>query len=901
MSEMKQYKYIDRNGTFQLKDPETTNYLYFPLANENGVMSCVTPNLGGDSKMGQHHFWLEPVSSENLHSTKCTRNFWVKIKGQQPWSATGVSARQQMLIFDDDKEETMIEAGIMWHRVTRSNSKLSIKSTITSFVPSNGDTVELTQLIISNQGSERITFSSTAAVPIYGRSADNIRDHRHVTSLLHRISTMEFGVIVNPTLSFDERGHKVNDVIYGFFGQSEDGNNIVGFYPTLGEYIGNGGSLENPEAVMTDKVEPLPSGYETSGYEALGGIRFGEVCLEPGEEKAFYLVLGYGKDASQLIYTAQKYLYREGFIKALEITKAYWKDKINIRFETASNEFDQWLYWVTFQPMLRRIYGCSFLPHHDYGKGGRGWRDLWQDCLALLVMNPTGVREMLLNNFAGIRMDGTNATIIGSEPGEFIADRNNITRVWMDHGVWPFITTCLYIEQTGDMELLLEDKEYFRDGQINRGEEMNPKWTREDGNLLMTQEGNVYKGSILEHILVQNLTSFYDVGEHNHIRLRGADWNDALDMAAERGESVAFTAAYASNLEEIAGLIKRLVNETGISKLYIAKEIRVLLNLRPKYYDNINEKRETLYEFCNLCKDHISGKKIEVDCYELYDNLIGKSEWIKKHIRESEWITTRGGYAWFNGYYDNNGRQVEQETSLGVRMMLTSQVFTIMSGIATKEQTEKIIEAADKYLYSEEIGGYRLNTNFHELKTDLGRMFGFAYGHKENGAVFSHMTVMYAYALYKRGFVREGFKAIDSIYRHLSNFEKSKVYPGITEYINEKGEGMYHYLTGSASWLLLTVLTQMYGVRGSAGNLFFDPKLLLEQFDEEGKATVSCVFANKKLKVIYHNVDKKQYGNYKISDICLNGETINNKKQISKSKISKLNSYDRHTIEIKLL
>ena len=117
---MKQYKYIDRNGTFQLKDPETTNYLYFPLANENGVMSCVTPNLGGDSKMGQHHFWLEPVSSENLHSTKCTRNFWVKIKGQQPWSATGVSARQQMLIFDDDKEETMIEAGIMWHRVTRS-------------------------------------------------------------------------------------------------------------------------------------------------------------------------------------------------------------------------------------------------------------------------------------------------------------------------------------------------------------------------------------------------------------------------------------------------------------------------------------------------------------------------------------------------------------------------------------------------------------------------------------------------------------------------------------------------------------------------------------------------------------------------------------------------------------
>ncbi len=55
--------------------------------------------------------------------------------------------------------------------------------------------------------------------------------------------------------------------------------------------------------------------------------------------------------------------------------------------------------------------------------------DLWQDCLALLLMNPDGVREMLLNNFQGVRIDGTNATIIGSKEGTFIADRNQITRV----------------------------------------------------------------------------------------------------------------------------------------------------------------------------------------------------------------------------------------------------------------------------------------------------------------------------------------------------------------------------------------------------------------------------------------------------------------------------------------
>lgn len=52
----------------------------------------------------------------------------------------------------------------------------------------------------------------------------------------------------------------------------------------------------------------------------------------------------------------------------------------------------------------------------------------------------------------------------------------------------------------------------------------------------------------------RNLCAFYDVGAHNEMRLHGADWNDALDMAWENGESVAFTSAYAGNLKEIAAL-----------------------------------------------------------------------------------------------------------------------------------------------------------------------------------------------------------------------------------------------------------------------------------------------------------------------------------------------------------
>ena len=70
------YQYIGEEGAFCVKNPEKTSYLYFPLANENGVKSCVTPDLGGDLKTGQNSFFMAPVSSENLHNDKSTRNFW---------------------------------------------------------------------------------------------------------------------------------------------------------------------------------------------------------------------------------------------------------------------------------------------------------------------------------------------------------------------------------------------------------------------------------------------------------------------------------------------------------------------------------------------------------------------------------------------------------------------------------------------------------------------------------------------------------------------------------------------------------------------------------------------------------------------------------------------------------
>ena len=900
---MRKYSYISEKGAFSLENPELTSYLYFPIANESGVMSSVTPTLSGDSKMGQNTFLLAPVSSEDLHNNKSSRNFWCNFESGGYWSATGKSSWQEALVFTEEKELTFLEAGFMWHKVTRESKKYGIRSEILSFVPHTEDTVELMIVNLKNSGKDEITFLPTAAIPLYGRSADNIRDHRNVTSLLHRTETTEYGVILNPTLTFDERGHQKNTVLYGVFGSAEEGEIPSGFYPTVEEFIGEGGSLENPRVIMDKNIKPVGAGHKVDGYETLGGIRFKKTTLKPGEEKTYIIIMAYGSSKENIEETAKKYTSKNACLKAYEDTKEYWEDKVNVSYHSGSKDFDAWMQWVNFQPMLRRIYGCSFLPHHDYGRGGRGWRDLWQDCLALLIMNPSGVKDMLISNFGGVRIDGTNATIIGSNQGEFIADRNNITRVWMDHGVWPFLTTRLYIMQSGDIDILLKKNYYFKDPQAVRGEGKDTKWEQSQGNHVRTDSGHEYQGSILEHIVIQHLTQFYDVGEHNHMRLRGADWNDALDMAKERGESVAFTSIYGSNMRQLAELLL-ILDKRGIKEVELFEELEVLLADDIELFDDIARKQSLLRQYCDTCRHKISGKTFTVSCERLAENLIGKADWIKNHIQSTEWITNEEGHSWYNGYYDNHGRRVEGDSDTGVRMMLTGQVFAIMSETATKEQVESIVEAADTYLYDESVGGYRLNTNFKEVKADLGRMFGFAYGHKENGAVFSHMAVMYANALYQRGFVKEGFKVIDSLYGHCSNFEKSRIYPGIPEYIGDNGRGLYHYLTGSASWLLLTVLIEMFGVKGDMGDLKLEPKLMLEQFDKDYEASAALIFAERKLNIRYSNKDGKEYGSYKVGSISIDGEAYDLQASggvILRKDIETLNKDKEHIINVELI
>jgi cellobiose phosphorylase len=115
---------------------------------------------------------------------------------------------------------------------------------------------------------------------------------------------------------------------------------------------------------------------------------------------------------------------------------------------------------------------------------------------------------------------------------------------------------------------------------------------------------------------------------------------------------------------------------------------------------------------------------------------------------------------------------------------------------------------------------------------------------------------------------------------------------------------MYSYLTGSASWFILTYLTQVFGVKGEYGDLVIEPGITAEQFKGKNIIGVTSNFADKLIEVKFINQAEKNPGGYLINKVVFNGkiiaENLKTKRfHLSRSKFLAL-SAENNTIEITL-
>jgi cellobiose phosphorylase len=799
---------------------------YFPLFNFKGLRSTMSPFWGGDLKLSHHHYATEPTTALDLYHLSMSRNIIFDVDGEH-YFANGQTHLQQ-------EDKVTVEADFLSHKIIRSNDKNRIE--ILSYIPLS-DTVELHHIIFTNTSSKTIQLKMTTAIPLYSRSADNIRDHRHVTSLLNQTEVVFSGILNQPTLSFDERGHKKNNHIYSVFAQGEN-LSIKGYIPIMDDFMAGGNTLFPRGLSQLSEV-----GCVIQGYEAIGAIQFNPIELKPNQSIDFYVSIGIHEDRD-LTLQSLKHLNKDQFNHGLEEVHAFFDQYLKgLSFEIGDTKMSEALSWVVLQPMLRRYFGNSYLPHHDYGRGGKGWRDLWQDLLALIMMNDSSVTDMLYNNFFGVRIDGSNATIIGDKPGEFKADRNMITRVWSDHGAWPLLTVKMYLDETGDLDFLLRKQGYFQDQFTHYTKKTRPF----DTPYVKGSTNAMYQGTILEHLLLQNLVGHHNIGAHGFVKLEDADWNDGLDMAHEKGETIAFTHMFANNLRMLADIIEEL----DVDQIELFKEIDELFN----QHVNLSHFFDQVLSFSGQTHNYSKRYLIE-HLRKLADHRID-------HLTKHAFFNER-----FQSYFDNQGKDVDDQNSIN----LTGQAMALLSHTATPEQAQKVAKTTREKLFKPELGGYQLNTNYHRVLTEMGRAYGFAYGHKENGAVFSHMVMMYTYGLYQYHLVKEGREAWTTLFiRALA--KESYVFAGIPEYFTDRGIGMYPFLTGSASWFLKLLRTEVFGIQMRYGKLFLEPKLTQNDFIQK-KASITTYLHGSLVEITYINQDMLDVDQYRVHKITMNGKEI---------------------------
>ena len=869
------WRFTNKNdGSFTVPDAEYISRLYFPLMNAAGMKCSITPELKGDICSSFQTYLTVATVTEELHRNMTGRNFWIYVKDKQPWSVAGTSTFQKSNKWITNNESSIIEGAIGSFTLVRTNKDLGLKSVVTVFVPSSNDMIEIMKVEIENISDSHIEFIPTSAIPIFGRHADNIRDHRQVTTMFQNTYFLPYGVRVKPTIVHDERGHSINKTNYVVMGFVENGTFPEAVWGSLQDFIGEGGSFDNPESVFRNLRPPVITEGVIGGKEAVGALRFSPVKLDPKEKREFILIHGITEDESEIDKWHQKYGTLSRVNDAVKNTNQYWQQIVNnVSFKTDNPNFDNWMKWVTFQLKCRQIFGNSYLPDFGYGRGGRGWRDLWQDLLSIFLVDPESAREEIINNFLGIRIDGSNATIIGTKPGEFLADRNNVPRTWCDHGAWSVFVLDFYIQQSGDFDILFQELTYWKDVFTHRSKKRDAEWVESYGFRQKTSSGEPYQGSIFEHVLLQQFSAFFHVGQHNNLLLEGADWNDTLDMARDKGESVCFHNFYGYNLRVIANWLKQLKNK-GIKKISLLKEILILINNLPDQdkvnYSSPADKQNRLQMYFNSVQHLVSGEKVEIQIDDLIKDLLIKSDSVIQHIRSEEWITTTDGQSFFNGHYDNDAVRVHGDHPLGVRMDLTSQVMPTMFEVATDEQIKKIYDSVKFYLKDSGSPGLRLCTDFKELKLNLGRITGFVYGNKEHGSKWMQQNIMFMYGLYKRNFVREGYEVFRDVFSLCTNSAIAKIFPGIPSYFDSENHGAYAYLTGSSTWLLLTITTQVFGIRGESGNLCLEPKLVKDQFGNGNSVEISCTFRNLRLRIVYQNKDQEDWGSYKIGKLKIN-------------------------------
>lgn len=317
--------------------------------------------------------------------------------------------------------------------------------------------------------------------------------------------------------------------------------------------------------------------------------------------------------------------------------------------------------------------------------------------------------------------------------------------IYSDPGTWMLLATCDYIKESGDLAFL---------------DERIPYTDHESETLY-------------EH--VKKAAAWFmrkdNFGPHGMPRIHHADWNDALNLPDEQGESVF-----------MAMLILCVMNE--------------LVALAKKIGDKTNAKKWEAF------RKELAARTNEV--------------------------------AWNGDYYvrafSKAGVVGDKTSKNGGNVYCNPQVWAILAGIVPEDRMEKVLATIDAM--DTESGVPILAPAYTSYDPNIGRMSAMPAGVYENGGIYNHACAFKVMADAKIG---RGDKAVGTLLKMIPGGHKNPSEITTTEpyvftncYLKHPAEDMvvgFSWQTGSSAWALRSYYEGVLGISRTYEGLAVSPNL----------------------------------------------------------------------------
>lgn len=344
------------------------------------------------------------------------------------------------------------------------------------------------------------------------------------------------------------------------------------------------------------------------------------------------------------------------------------------------------------------------------------------------------------------------------------------------------------------------------------------KYISESGNIAFLDEEIYYanngeKGSVYDHLKRAIDFSMNNLGNHGMPAGLHADWNDCLRLG-KKGEStfVAFQLIYALKILRKYAVIK---NDTA----YVS------------YLDEVTAKMTGILN----------------DCWN-----------------EDRWI--RG--------YKEDGIVIGNRNDPEASMWLNPQSWSVIAGFGTEEQRNKAMDSVERELNTP-YGAMVMYPAYENHSFDGALMTCFNKGVKENAGIFSQPQGWLILAEAKLGHGDRAYKywieAAPATYNDCA--EKRALEPYVYgQFVEAKdspfaGRAHVHWLTGTASTVMVGTTEGILGLNPEAEGIVIDPSIP----SEWKNFTMRKMFRGKVLNVTVNNPNGSQHG---VRKVTVNGSSI---------------------------